>query len=483
MLRAVLVLPVFFLSLLVARAQNQSLYTYQQLSNTYYAAQKDSLKKAWVCPDVSSEDAVQKKFKEQWQDRTHFLLSAIENQHFIYEPELDGYLQGIISELMAANPQQFSGRPLLLVDRSPIANAYALGSNVLVINLGLICFCRDREELALAIAHELSHNILHHPENGMKETAEWLTSDEYKNSMNSVLDTKYERYSRLKKVFQTYGFSRSRHQRYHESDADSLAIILLKNAQISFNARYFLRLDSADDQYRLPLQRPLHEYFTDYGLTVDEGWMQTRTRGLSSARYNFADTSGINDSLKTHPDCVERYRKTLSQSDPNPVATSIPSSVSGKAAKMMIWNMFDEMSLTACLYRICQEKDRGRTDGWYDFMVSSIFAGLYFEDQELHRFSAIGIKPKEYISGDYYHLQMMLEQMPTDNLRQYCSSLQQAGFWAQRPNDERALGNFLAALAVKGENPEKERRNSADAFISSNAGSMYCEFVDQFKKK
>jgi len=178
-----------------------------------------------------------------------------------------------------------------------------------------------------------------------------------------------------------------------------------------------------------------------------------------------------------------RYHKSLEWSDRDPVTTPIVDAVTDRAAKMMIWNLFDDMSLTACLYSICQEKDKGRTDGWYDFMVSSVFASLYFNDKELHRFSAIDIKPKEYISRDYYHLQTMLEQMPADNLRQYCSVLQQAGFWNQRPADEKAMEKFLAALAVPGENPEKARRISAEEFVSSNATSMYCEFVDQFRKK
>ena len=483
MLRAALVSLVLCLFWSCVSAQYQPLYTYQQLSGTYYAAQKDSLKKAWVCPDVSSDKSVQRKFRELWEERTSFVTTAIEKQHFIYEPELSHYLQGIIDQLIAANPERFSARPLLLIDRSPVVNAYALGSNILVVNMGLIYFSRTREELALSIAHELSHNILHHPENGMKETAEWLMSDNYKDSLKAVLDSKYGRYSRLKKIFQVYTFSRSKHQRYHESDADSLGVVLLKNAHIAFNAQYFLRLDSADEQYQQPLNRPLNEYFKDYGLTAEESWMQTRTHGLSTARYNFSDTSGIEDSLKTHPDCIERYHKTLALSDRNAVATPIPASVSAKAAKIMIWGLFDDMSLTACLYTIFQEKDKGRGDGWYDFMVSSIFSGLYFKDQDLQRFSAIDIKPKEYISKAYYHLQTMLEQMPADNLRQYCSVLQQAAFWNQRPSDEKAMEKFLAALSIAGGNAEKARRSSAEEFVSNNGTSMYCEFVDQFRKK
>jgi Peptidase family M48 len=481
--RQILIATWFCVSWLICTAQQQGVYTYQQLSNVYYAAQKDSLKKAWVCPDAYLDRAVQKKFREIWDERTEFLTAAIEKQHFLYEPEVYSYLQAIVDQIMAASPQRFSAKPLLLIDRSPDVNAYALGSNVLVVNLGLICFSQTREELALALAHELSHNLLTHPENGMREMAEWLKSDDYKNSLKEVLDSKYGRYSRLRKVFEGYSFSRSKHQRYHESDADSLAVVLLKNSQMPFKAAYFLRLDSADIQYRRPLKKPLRDYFAAYDLPVEDGWMQVRTRGLSTKSYDFDDAGSIEDSLKTHPDCIERYKKTSALSDVNAATTPIPAAIVRKVTKMLIWNMFDDMTLTACLYRILQQKDNGDTDEWYDFMLYNIFAGLYYQDKELHRFNAIGIKPKEYISKEYYQLQAMLEQMPAESLRQYCSSLQQAAFWNHRPADEKAMKDFVTSLSATSDNAEKVKRNAAAAFISGNSTSMYCEFADQFKKK
>src|SRR5579872_517276 len=287
------------------KAQTSSLYTYQQLSKDFYSKQKDSLKKTWVCPVIYKNKVTQKKYKDIWDSRTEFLTSAMEGQNYVYEPELYNYIQGIIKQIARANPKEFPVMPLLLIDRSSSPNAYATGGNVLSVNLGLIDFSKSREEIALVIAHELSHNILDHAENAMKGRAEWLTSDEYKNSLNKVLDSKYERYTRLQKILQGYTFSRSKHQRYHESEADSLAIVLLKKSNIHFTANFFLRLDSADMEYQWHLKKPLKNYFTAYNLPVEDMWMQKRSKGLSSRNYNFKDTTGVEDSLKTHPDCVE----------------------------------------------------------------------------------------------------------------------------------------------------------------------------------
>jgi len=468
---------------IVLNARSQSIYSYAQLSKTFYARQKDSLKKNWDCPTLYKEKATQKEYRTIWDDRTNFIVNAIDDQNYVYEPGVFNYVQGIINDIVNGNPQLFTDKPFLLVDRSSSANAYAVGGNIIAVNLGLIDFAESREEIALAIAHEMSHNILHHVDNMMKERAEWLSSDEYKKSINAVLDSKYERLTRLKKLLEGYSFNRSRHQRYHESDADSLAIVMLKNSKIPFEAGFFLRLDSTDLQYKQPLLHPLREYFEPYGLPFEQAWMQKKSKGLSTRNYNFKDTTTLDDSLKTHPDCPQRYKNTLALSDDNATLTPIPAGIKQKVAKMVIWNMYDNMGLTPCLYRILQQKDKGVNDQWYDFMLHNIFAGLEYNDRQLHRFIAIGITQKEYISTDYYAMQNMLEQMPRESLAQYCTVLQNANFWGNRPADEKAMKIFLYALAINPDDTDKVKWNAASDFESNNAASMYCEFADHFKKK
>src|SRR3954454_17529857 len=241
-----------------AQAQTQDLYSYQDLSHIYYLKQKDSLQKSWACPPLYQNKETQKKYKEFWDSRTDFITNAIMGKNFVHDEEVYDYINGIIAQIVAGNKKQLPIQPMLLIDRSSSVNAYSIGGNVIAVNLGLLSFVDTREDIALTIAHELSHNILNHADNAIKEKAEWLTSDAYKQSVNAVLDSKYERYTRLKKVLEGYSFNRSKHQRYHESDADSLAVVLLKNSNITFNPAFFLKLDSADMQYKQPLQGPLN---------------------------------------------------------------------------------------------------------------------------------------------------------------------------------------------------------------------------------
>lgn len=472
---------VAFLALTTAtQAQNNGLYSYQDLSHFYYAKARDSIRKAWDCPPVFKDKATQKKYKEIWDQRTDALTAMINNDDYVHDKDVYTYVESLVRQISDANHSLIPQRPFVLIDRSASVNAYSLGGNVLAVNLGLVTFAQSREELAFVIAHEMSHNILHHAENAMQQKAAWLSSDEYRQSLNAVLDSKYERLSRLKKVIENYSFSRSRHQRYHESEADSLAIVLLKRTGMPFEASWFLRLDSADMEYQQPLHHSLSAFFTAYHLPYEDSWSERRTHGLSTRTYAFSETSSIADSLKTHPECVERYNKTRTLSTADAHLTPILASITDKANKMLLWNLYSSVSLTPCLYRILRIKDKGNTDTWYDFMLSNVFAGLYYSDRMLNRFNAIGVIPKEYISRDYYGLQTLLEQIPRESLMQTCRILQDEGFWRKLPEPEKDLKALVFTLALDPDSSDRNKARAAHVFFSGNANSMYCEFAKNF---
>lgn len=464
-------------------AQRPAMYGYKDLSKTYYKKQRDSIEEAWKCPVIFSDKETQKKYKEIWDDRTKFVTGAFDDNSYVYEKELLNYVNDIISQLMKANPTLFKSAPLVLIDRSVAVNAYAAGGNVLAVNLGLISFCESREELALVLAHELSHNTLSHAENAMKDRAQLLTSDEYKESLNSVLNSKYERLTRLKKILQSYSFDRNRHRRYHEDDADSMAIRMLKNAKLAFDARFFLRLDSADTHYQQPLKQDLSKYFAQYDIAIDEAWTKKKSRGLSSRNYNFKDSTVDADSLKTHPDCEKRFEKNRALTDAGKTLTPIPAHLHELSTKFSMWNSYNNNALTTCLYRILLERDKGNQDPWYDFMFSNVISGLYYADRELHRFASIGVVPKEYVSADYFKLQTLFEQVPRENLEAICRKLQNASFLSKLTADEKSFRKFMGIISLDQETSAKYRAAAASAFADDYPNSAYREFASPFDKK
>jgi len=76
----------------------------------------------------------------------------------------------------------------------------------------------------------------------------------------------------------------------------------------------------------------------------------------------------------------------------------------------------------------------------------------------------------------------MLEQIPRENLDQYCKNLTARQFWQELSSDEKALKIFFHTLIDK-DASEKSKELAAKAFVSSHTNSMYCEFADHFVRK
>ncbi len=462
-------------------AQESNFSKYDDLSKFSLAKQKDSIKKAWTVPAIYKNKETQKKYADIWNDRSDFLVNAMQANNFIHNKAIYNYVDAIIQQLRKSNPTVITAPLLLLIDRSESVNAYSIGNNVIAVNLGLLSFVQNREELALIIGHELAHNFLQHAENAMQQKAELLTSDEYKESLNDVLTSKYGRLSRLKEVLKGYSFSRSKHSRYKESEADSLAIVMLKNSNINFNAENFLRLDSADNEYKTELKSGVKNYFTSLNVPLDDQWLVKKSKGLSSRSYNFSKGEDLSDSLKTHPECKERYEQTKSLTTTAATYTPIPTDIRELADKMIVWNLYDNMSLTPALFRILLLRDNGAKDQWYDAMTFNIFAGLSYADKKLNRFNSIGVVPKESISKDYFTVQTLMEQIPADKLKETVKTMSGLSFWSTASADSKAFKTFLNALLSSENLSNREQENYSKDFMKNYQNSMYAEVAERFK--
>jgi hypothetical protein len=392
------------------------LYSINDMSSVHLKKLAEEMKKSWTCPADYSDKKTQKSFCEIWQSRTDYLIASIRDNDFIHQPEISKLLDEIATELYEKNKSKIKSKPILLIDRSAIVNAYSIGNNIVVVNLGLINFCQYEEELAMVIAHEISHDVLDHSISSMKKKAEWLNSLEYKEFIKDLSSDKYNRVTKLVNTFKEYSYNRNKHGRYGESSADSLAVQFLLNTKYGFNAAYFLRLDSSDLEYKTPLKSDLQSYFKSYNIEINPLLLGKKGKGLSNKQNTFNNTNEINDTLKTHPDCIERFNSTKMLSSLNAPKTPINQSIKELSVKSMIWNLYRNGNLTAAMYRLLLINDRGINDGWTAFMFTNILISLYNEDAMLNRSNVINIKPKEYIGKDYYSLQNYFEQLPAEEL-------------------------------------------------------------------
>ena len=473
----VLSLSIFILFPIIGIAQNSS--TYNALSSNFYLPKKDSLKASFKCPEQFPKKETQKKFKEIWESRTAYLFESIGNDQFLANPQMYKYVYTLLQEIISGNKKLFPQAPFLLIDRSSSVNAYAMGNNVLAVNIGLLAFVQTREELALVLAHELAHNALKHPENSMIERAELLTSEKYKTELEEIGKSDYGKYSKLTKVLEGYSFSRAKHNRYHEEEADSMAQVLLTNSKMAYDPKIFLRLDSADFTYKKDLQKNVSDYFTKAGIALDEGWLKKGGRGLSTKKYNFKDLA-LNDSLKTHPDCIDRYKFILSKTAGVKASeTPLPEGMVNDANECIIWWNIVNNNLTASMYRIFLEQDKGNNKVFYENMASLVLNRLYNADKKFERFNAVNVEKKELISSKYFDLQTLFEQIPREKLETICSIELNKPYWQDATADTRSLKIILKTINFTDPVSPKEIKTLKIDFQKNYPGSPLRELVEK----
>lgn len=477
---ALLIIVLLTLIGAVKSQKGKSPYYYEQLSSFYYKNVKDSVKKNCKHAIVYPKKQTQKVFNETWDERISSITNSIDRNEFLYDSDISQLVNEVVLNLSKGNSQYIPTTPIVFINRSSVVNAYSLGLNIVIVNLGLLDFVKSKEELSFILAHEIAHNFLDHSTEAMKQYAEWITSEEYENSLKDISNMKYGKLSYLKKISSAIAFDKKRHSRFKETEADSLAVLMLKNAKLPFDASWLLRLDSADIVYKMPLPKDITSFWAEYNLEIDPSLHQKKGGGLSTKAYNFKDTTTLADSLKTHPECKDRFQKNNQFTTANYIANQFSYELKQKIKKAIIWNLFTDASITECMYRILIEKEK-TNDEWYDFMAYNSFFGLIYSTNNFKRFKAIDIKQKEIISKDYFRLQTMLEQISIEDLQKSYNLLKNSAFWSNVDFDAKELRTVFDSFVNQPDN-NKSNNDNINTYIKTYKSSMYCELLNYLKK-
>lgn len=471
----IVICPVFFLSF-TSIGQVFESYTFQQLSKTSYSGYSDTLKKRKSCPKKFDNKKTQKQFEEYWYGRNTHIAEAIDNNNFVKDNLVLPYLLQIVQQIRDHNKTLIPYNITVLLDRTDVANATSFGEHILSLNAGIVLRSNSREELALYVAHELAHDILKHTENAMMERASIITSKDYEEAMKDILSSKYERYTKLVKIFEGFSFDRNRHSRYSEESADSLAITLLSNSNISFDASSFLNLDTMNNQYEWELKKRPAEHLKELNIEIDQQLFLKKVKGLSAANHNFKDTTIKEDSLKTHPDCALRYSKNIGRNSKENTKTPIPEDVKQAAFEIGLMDQYVNKRLTRCFYRLLQQKEKKDTINYYSAMSSAIFHYLLFTIKDMERFNAVQLRRKKDVSNDYFSLQNFMEQIPEKKLDEICIKLDNNNATATKEFQE-FIDYFKLLYITAPESRESILKEFIEKYKASYPNSIYLELL------
>lgn len=331
-------------------------------------------------PDTLSHK-VRKDVEQALQDQRKDLLDDAKDSLFIFSGLLKDHVDGILRRLQAADPDV--PRDIdLVITRFPWPNASNFGQGTIEFNIGLLERLENDAQIAMSLAHELAHQRMGHVGRRIIETNYKLHSKEFRKELSKAGHQVYGRNKRLTELLSGFASPLRRHSREHETEADSLALIWTVKAGYDPEQAVSLMdiLDECDNE-RWKARFDLRKIFDRKSYPFQSEWEQFD--GASSLGEFEQEENALDDSLKTHPDCMVRKRTLQRQSivlprtphdhteDGDCAAVQYASAAECVQTYLLADDYGRAMFLALCAL------NRDSTDLFMQGVVSCCFSGLY----------------------------------------------------------------------------------------------------------
>lgn len=257
-------------------------------------------------------------FEEILRSRNQYLKSKLLNQHFIQNEQLTSYFDFILEEICSNNDELNKNEITLFIARYPWENATCYNEGTIVFNLGLYRKLENESQIAMILAHELAHYYLRHGNISLTEHVKKINSEAFKKEVEKIQEYKYNQRERLIKLFKDITYNDKRHSRDYEVESDSMALMFLANTRYNLESAIEVigLLDSIDeDKYDHEID--YDQFFNFEAYPFKKSWLSKKNESIFGAPVKTEHVEGFNrDSLKTHPNCLERFevlQKQLAQ--------------------------------------------------------------------------------------------------------------------------------------------------------------------------
>ncbi len=358
-----------------------------------------------------------------YRERIGFINEMFDAKAFIYTAETNNYLTSLVNEIFKTNPALKNLGTRFLFSRAYWPNAFSTGEGTIVFNIGLFSKLDNESQVIFVLCHELSHLYLNHSNKAIDNYINTLYSEEFQAKLKALKKKEFEKNRELDKLEKGMVFSSRRHGRQHEAEADSMALVFMKNT--GFDTRESLAclgiLDSIDkDTYNT--EEGLRSIFNAVDYPFQSKWLKKEQSFFSvSADNNVTDKE--EDSLKTHPDCKVRIAK---------LSPGIEKLSSAAAKKFLVdeaaFNKlkqtfafeamkfcFDNKLISRCLY-LAMELYKQYPDNAY--VVTSIGKcfNLFYENQKNHTLNNIVSLPSPLGEKNYNTLLEFIQNIKLQDM-------------------------------------------------------------------
>ncbi|MEJ7611215.1 MAG: M48 family metalloprotease [Ferruginibacter sp.] len=367
-----------------------------------------SINSGYLADSAAIKGDNKKYIVEIYRSRRDDLRKMFTDNSFFYTGKINTYLAALTGRITAANPVLNKLNPRFLISKDFIPNAFSTGEGTIVMNIGLFTKLKNESQVIFALCHELAHLYLDHSNQSIRQHISSVYSDDVQEKLKALNKQKYEKNKELDLIEKKLAFSGRRHSRLHETEADSLGLILMKNTV--FNVKESLAclaiLDSIDtDSY--PTEKELPSVLTGAGYPFRAKWLKKES-GFFGVSAGEEIKNKDTDSLKTHPDCKLRIRLLepavgkiiMINTALNPVDPLSFNELQNNFRFEEIQYCYDSRKISRCLFLALDLYKKEPGNIYPVVMIGKCFNRMY-ENQKLHNLSDIVALPSPYRDKNY----------------------------------------------------------------------------------
>lgn len=409
---------------------------------------------------VSGEWSKEK--KELLGERFAAIKNLFDDRQPVTDTLIARYFDRLLSLILKVNPSYDFSKIRLIVSSTFVPNASSWGEGTLVFNAGLFSRLENEAQAVFVLCHELSHYLLDHSGKQIDSYLSSLYSKETQDQLKRLKQEEYNRNARLEKLVKTMVFGSKRHNRLHESQADSMAVMLMQKTGFDLNeAVNCLKILDSVDNYKYNTALDLKNRFSSDTFTFRDAWIKKQTGlGIMASSLEKPD-SIMRDSLKTHPDIPERMKAIRAMLSVNSNAAGQKFLVNETLFKKlqtdfdfeMIEYCYQNNQVSRAMLYALQMVPRFPENAYLYSMIGKCLVKCYYKQKE-HHLDDITDRPSPYYDESYTSLLRMINTVRLDDLAQLTN------VWSQKnrsrfENNEDYLFLLIENAAIN-DLPEKQ---------------------------
>ncbi len=309
----------------------------------------------------------------------------IKNDAFIDESVLQNFIDRIVERILKQNDIRHPPKFIFIAKNNSV-NAYTVGLNCLVVNIGLLARVQNEDQLAFVLAHEMAHNELDHVKKSLAEIRE--IKDESRGRLSQEIEGRSLENTIITLQRMAYDFGRFK--RENEIKADSLWYVYYKKSKYpGWGALTALSMLDSITYPKYPQGYSLLEPFHAKDYPLQSRWLKGRPRGYSMKKSHLLIFRV--DSLQSHPVIPERLQLLVNRMD---IADLSPS-VQNDADEITLIAEFETVEAAyfmkkydQCLHQALQQRSRYPEDPYLITMITKVLIelGEAKKYSELYRF-------------------------------------------------------------------------------------------------